>query len=99
MLEDKLPQNADEAARRVVKDAQDKVDALAWDENKTVAENIAILEPAILKIIQDVDEALAVTGIEEIETDKVQGTKFIHNGQLYLLRNGKIYTPTGTEVK
>lgn len=99
MFEDKLPQNADEAARRVVKDAQDKVDALAWDENKTVAENIAILEPAILKIIQDVDEALAVTGIEEIETDKVQGTKFIHNGQLYLLRNGKIYTPTGTEVK
>ena len=99
MLEDKLPQNADEAARRVVKDAKDKVDALAWDENKTVAENIAILEPAILQIIQDVDEALALTGIEEIETDEVQGTKFIHNGQLYLLRNGKIYTPTGTEVK
>lgn len=40
------------------------------------------------------------TAIEEIAAEnKVQGNKFIENGQLYILNNGKKYNVLGAEVK
>ena len=37
--------------------------------------------------------------IEEVLSDKVQGTKVIKDGQLYIERNGKTYNALGAEVQ
>ena len=39
------------------------------------------------------------TSINQVVNSNVVGSKFIRNGQLYILRDGKIYTVTGQEVK
>ena len=39
------------------------------------------------------------TGIEKVQSDKVQSTKVLINGQLYIMRDGKTYTATGEQVK
>ena len=39
------------------------------------------------------------TGVEHYETDGEQAVKFIHNGQVFILRNGHIYTAIGQKVK
>lgn len=36
--------------------------------------------------------------INNIKEDKVQSTKILHNGQLYIIRNGKTYTIQGQEI-
>ena len=38
-------------------------------------------------------------GIEEVQRDKVQSTKVLRNGQIIILRNGVLYTPSGQIVK
>jgi hypothetical protein len=38
-------------------------------------------------------------GIEQVQNNKVQGTKVIRNGMLLIERNGKIYNAQGAEVK
>ncbi len=39
------------------------------------------------------------TAINQVVNDKVASGKFIRNGQLYILRDGKTFTVTGQEVK
>jgi hypothetical protein len=39
------------------------------------------------------------TGVEKVQSDKVQSTKVLINGQLYIMRDGKTYTATGEQVK
>lgn len=39
------------------------------------------------------------TSINQVVNSNVVGSKFIRNGQLYILRDGKTYTVTGQEVK
>jgi hypothetical protein len=38
-------------------------------------------------------------GIEDVQSDEVQSTKVIRDGQVFILRNGKTYTMQGQEVK
>ena len=38
------------------------------------------------------------TGIEEIRTEETSG-KVLHNGQLYIIRDGKMYNAVGTQVR
>ena len=38
-------------------------------------------------------------GIEDIFVDVQKASKILHNGQLYILRDGKTYTATGQEVR
>ena len=38
-------------------------------------------------------------GIEDIQSDEIQSTKVIKDGQVLILRNGKTYTMQGVEVK
>lgn len=38
-------------------------------------------------------------GMKNVQGDKVQSTKVIRNGQLFIERNGKIYNANGAEVK
>lgn len=39
------------------------------------------------------------TAIENTQTDKIQTTKIIRNGVLYILHNGKVYNAQGAKVK
>ena len=39
------------------------------------------------------------TGVENVQTNKVQGTKILRDGQLLIKKNGKLYNATGAEVK
>ena len=41
----------------------------------------------------------APQGVEEVTSDQVQSTKFLRNGQIYILRGEKVYSITGAEVK
>ena len=43
--------------------------------------------------------APAPSGVEDVQSDKVQTTKFFRDGQLLIEKNGKIYNATGAEVK
>ena len=39
------------------------------------------------------------TGVEDVQSNKVQATKFFRDGQLLIEKNGKIYNVQGAEVK
>ncbi len=39
------------------------------------------------------------TPIENVQADKVQSTKILRNGQIYIVRGDKVYTITGMEVR
>ena len=44
-------------------------------------------------------ECISSEGIEDVQSDEVQGTKVVKDGQLLILRNDKTYTMQGVEVK
>ena len=39
------------------------------------------------------------TGMEDVQSDDVQCTKVIRNGLLFIIREGKVYTVTGQEIR
>ena len=39
------------------------------------------------------------TDIEDVQSDKVPSIKVLIDGQLFILRDGKIYTAQGAEVR
>ena len=41
----------------------------------------------------------ASQGIDGVQSDQVQSTKVFMDGMIYILRDGKIFTPTGVQVK
>jgi hypothetical protein len=41
----------------------------------------------------------APQGVEEVQSDQLQSTKLLRNGQILILRGDKIYTVQGQEVK
>jgi hypothetical protein len=44
-------------------------------------------------------ECISLEGIEDVQSDEVQSTKVIKDGQVLILRNDKTYTMQGMEVK
>ncbi|MBQ7381761.1 MAG: hypothetical protein IJV61_01855 [Paludibacteraceae bacterium] len=46
-----------------------------------------------------IEEAYKPEGIEDIHEDSDQPVKFLHNGQIFLLRGDRTYTLQGQEVK
>jgi hypothetical protein len=44
-------------------------------------------------------ECISSEGIEDVQSDEVQSTKVIKDGQVIILRNDKTYTMQGAEVK
>jgi len=105
ILQSKLMPGDNAECQQIIADAQDAVDALKWDNSKSVEENIAILDPAIQKILTDADAALAAArlaaGIEQTNSQepKANSQKLLRDGQLIILRDGKMYNVMGVEVK
>ena len=50
--------------------------------------------PKKLRFVYDTE-----TGMENVQGDKVQSTKVLHNGQLYIMYNGTMYNVQGQMVK
>lgn len=44
------------------------------------------------------DKGSVPTGVESVESDALRAVKFIHNGQLYILKGNQIYTPQGQRI-
>ena len=59
--------------------------------------------PTLLQLSSDyvsrIDSIDIPKGIEDVQSDEVQSTKVIKEGQVLILRNGKTYTMQGQEVK
>ena len=100
----KLMPGDNEKCKKIIKDAQDAVDALEWKNTETVKQNIATLDPAIKKILADVDAALAAertaTGLETVTSDQSPITnKILRDGKLFIIHDGQIYTIQGARIQ
>ena len=58
----------------------------------------AVSAGAYIQAVKIVPENAPV-GFENVQSDDVQSTKFIRDGQLIIIRDGKMYNATGVEVK
>ena len=53
----------------------------------------------VLKTESGTFTTAGVQGFDEVQSDQVQGSKILRNGQILILRGEKVYTVTGQEVK
>ena len=65
-----------------------------WDIINTSTTNGTVF---VEKIEFNADETS--TGMDNVQSDNVQNAKILRNGQLFILRDGKMYTISGAEVK
>ena len=52
-----------------------------------------------MKVKRTQPHTAPVLGIENIETPMQEGEKFIHNGQIFILKNGQVYNMLGQKVE
>ena len=71
---------------------------MEWSPAATYNTTTKALEDADGNTLNNVIYSKA-TAIHQVVNDKVASGKFIRNGQLYILRDGKTFTVTGQEVK
>lgn len=84
LLNDKLMLGDNPACTDIISDAQGKVDALTWDDLKSVTENLAIIAPAVKKIIDDTDDALFADRTQGVDAQKAELNGYIQDlKQLY----------------
>ncbi|MBQ6724726.1 MAG: hypothetical protein IJQ84_09500, partial [Paludibacteraceae bacterium] len=69
-----------------------------WSDEETTAAHSAITVDADIELTAIFEEDPG-TGIDEVQSDKVQSTKVLRNGQLYIIRDGKTYNAIGVEIK
>ena len=61
-----------------------------WDDNGNLPESGSMLEIPIYRV---------ATGVSNVQTNKAQCTKVLRNGQLFIIRDNKIYNIQGMEVR
>ena len=78
-----------------------KVHDRATQQITTVQQTLQYTDDATLGTLAEpyIIQLQAAEGIEDVQGEKVQCTKVLRNGILYILRNGDTYTATGQEVK
>ncbi len=105
-LEDMLEDGDSEACKNIVATAKENIDALKWDNTKSVNENTTALYNAAYAIWHDTDIAVkdqrkkdTGTGIDNT-TDGQNGTsrKQFRNGQIIIIRDGKTINLLGAEI-
>ncbi len=69
-----------------------------WSDEETTAAHSAITVDADIELTAIFEEDPG-TGIDEVQSDKVQSTKVLRDGQLFIIRDGKIYNAIGVEIK
>ena len=91
-----------EACLQLIADAQAAIAVLTYDENKSLEENKAVVDAVVEKLQNDLQnqrEKDRSEDIEQINQSTFNCLKFLHNGQILILRGDKTYTITGAEVK
>ena len=88
----------------IVAAAVAQVDVLiVWDDTKNATQNIVNLVQIAQKLYNDtraaVEAARTSTNFEAVQQSAIRNQKIIRNGQLLIIRDGKIYNATGAEVK
>lgn len=75
----------------------------AWPEKVTKITGICLYYMTGWFIIPTSEDGIvaddSTTGVENVQGDNVQCTKFIQNGQLYIMYEGKMYDVRGSRVK
>ena len=64
----------------------------------TISGNL-ICEDGYTYILQAFDFINTTTGIEDVQGDKVQSTKVLLDGQMYIIRSQKIFDAQGKQVR
>ena len=77
-----------------------KVHDRATQQITTLQQTLQYTDDASLGTLAEpyIIQLQAAEGIEDVQGDKVQCTKVVHNGILYILRNGEKYDATGKRV-
>lgn len=93
-----------EACKKIIADAQAAINALEWSEEHTVAmivsEATAIASQAEADLkAQRSKEAGEETGLNDVQSDRVQSTKVLINGQLFILRGEQLFDTNGRQVR
>ena len=93
-----------DACKKLIADAKAAMEALAFDESKTLDENKAAVDALLAKLKKDLEAQRASEqqeGIDQVneKTDKYVNRKIFIDGQLYILRGGHAYNAQGVEVK
>jgi len=102
---DALAQPGDNAeCQQIIADAKNDIEAITWDDTKSVADNISAIKTAANTIATNTQTALeaarkataidAVTGTPSHVTEKV-----FRNGQLLIIRDGILYNAQGAVVE
>ena len=79
LLDSKLMLGDNPACEDIIKDAKSKIDALTWDDLKSVTDNLAIIAPAVKKILDDADEALLEDRMKGADALKVELNGYIQD--------------------
>jgi len=93
-----------EACKKIIADAQAAINALEWSEEHTVAmivsEATAIASQAEADLIaQRSKESGEETGLNDVQSDRVQSTKVLINGQIFIRRGEQLFDINGKQVK
>ena len=72
---------------------------MKWTPAATYNTTTKALEDADGNTLNEVKYAASSAAINNVLNSNAVGSKFIRNGQLYILRDGKTFTVTGQEVK
>ena len=74
---------------------QNTASALVFDETSIDVNGLYRSQGYSVRLVQDAEPQ----AIDQVQNNKVQGTKVIRNGMLYLMYNGTMYNVQGAEVK
>ena len=95
-----------EACQAAADDYITKLEALAYIPTLSYVENLEYIEMKMLQYTKLLEEQFDANGcepseeaLEDVQPDKLQGTKLLRDGQLFILRNGKTYNAQGAEVR
>lgn len=105
-LEALLKPDDSDACKQIVANAKKVVLYTTWDKTKTVKENIDIISKTIydnyqltMVALEEQREKDHPTAIDQILNTQLLEGKFIRNGQLLIIRDGKTFNAAGAEIK
>lgn len=104
-----LKEGDSEACKKIIADANAAVNAFEWDYNETAANNVWAFDQLsnysmLMQLKSDLEAQRKAeqtpTGIDEIlKSSNTEIIKTVRDGQVVILRNGKMYNLIGTEMQ
>ena len=105
-LSDLLEEGDSEACQQIIRGAIETINALTWDDSKPFADVLERLDQTLDEIYHETKirlyeqrKAEEFTALDTILQESVSIRKIIRNGQLYILRSGRLFNLQGAEVR